>query len=64
MEIKSIGSLHIKVFKAKLFKRSGTFDQVEPFLQIHHRERTYRTKVDILRGMSPQWYEVMLIEDI
>lgn len=60
----SIGQLHLKMFKAKLFHSSGTFEQVEPFVLVEHRGRQYKTKVDIIRGMNPQWYEVLLIENI
>jgi hypothetical protein len=32
----TLGNLHLKILMAKLFQRSGTFDQVEPLVTVVH----------------------------
>ena len=37
---------------------------MEPLVVLSHRGKLYKTKADIIRGMNPQWYEILVVTGI
>lgn len=56
-----IGILAIKVLQGKLLRNTEFFGQMDPFVQVDYRGKTFKTTALQEAGKNPIWNEILAI---